>query len=75
MAKKAFIHIGNKTIRVRPDTEDVAAGETLLGLITHSDAGTEDNIGHKASHVLYQHIQDLMYRAKHYDIQRYSILV
>lgn len=74
MPQKVFVHVANKTIRVRPNGENVAAGEILIGTIPHSDAGAEDNLGHKGGHVLYHHIEELMNKAKLYDHPSYKIL-
>lgn len=74
MPQKVFVHVVNRTIRVRPNAESVAAGEVLIGTIDHADAGTDDIIGHKGSHVLYQHVEQLMNKAKLYDHHLYRIL-
>jgi hypothetical protein len=74
MPQKVFVHIANKTVRVRPNAESVAAGEVLIGTLDHADAGTSDSIGHKASHVLYHHVQELMNKAKIFDLHLYRII-
>lgn len=75
MAKKVFVNVRAKTIRVRPEAESPAAGETMIGTVDHDGLPTEDVIGFKPSHVLYTHIEDLMNRAKLYDKHLYSIKV
>jgi hypothetical protein len=74
MPQKVFVHITNRTIRIRPNAENVAAGEVLIGTIDHTDAGTDDLIGHKGSHVIYQHVEQLMNKAKLYDHHLYKIM-
>lgn len=74
MVQKVFVHTINKTVRIRPNSESVAAGEVQIGTIDHTDAGAEDIIGHKASHVVYQHIEQMMNKAKLFDHHLYRII-
>lgn len=62
MVQKVFIHKGNKTLRVRPNTENPGAGETLLGTIDHDSVSVNDAVGFKVSHVLFQDVENLCMR-------------
>lgn len=75
MPRKVFMHPVNKTIRVRPNSESAASGETLIGTSDHIDVGAtaDDSVGNNISHVLYHHIQQLMIKAGRLDYNQYSI--
>ena len=76
MPRKVFVHPVNKTIRVRPNSESVASGETLIGTSDHVDVGAtaDDSVGNNISHVLYHHIQELMIKAGRLDYDQYRII-
>ena len=74
MPRKVFIHPVNKTIRIRPNSESVASGETLIGTSDHADVGDEDSVGYNGSHVLWHHIEKLMIAAGHPDYASYQII-
>lgn len=59
MTQKVFAHKVNKTLRVRPNTENPATGEVLIGTIDHDNVGNEDAVGFKGSHVLYNDVENL----------------
>jgi uncharacterized protein YjdB len=76
MPRKVFVHPVNKTIRVRPNSESAATGETLIGTSDHVDvaANADDSVGNNVSHVLYHHIQELMIKAGRFDYAAYRII-
>ncbi len=76
MPRKVFVHPVNKTIRIRPNSESVASGETLIGTSDHIDVAVnaDDSVGNNLSHVLYHHIQELMIKAGRLDYDQYRIL-
>lgn len=47
-------------------------GTTALGSFKHH--GAADTKGHEKSHVLINHIQDLLYKVKEYNMQRITLL-
>lgn len=63
----------NKTTReLRVAAADAtAAGFTKLGDINHPDA--TDTLGPQVSHVLYQHVEDLLYKSGEEDMQRLKL--
>lgn len=76
MPRKVFVHPVNKTIRIRPNSESVASGETLIGTSDHIDvaANADDSVGNNLSHVLYHHVEKLMIAAGRLDYDQYRIL-
>ncbi len=76
MPRKVFVHPVNKTIRIRPNSESVASGETLIGTSDHLDVAgnADDSVGNNLSHVLYHHVEKLMIAAGHLDYNQYRII-
>ena len=73
MPKRVFAHVANRTVRVVPTSVNAATGEVLLGTTDHHDAGVDDNIGRKAGHTIYHHVEELMNKAGLFDHHLYTI--
>lgn len=71
MKYKVFLDELNKTIKVDLDSAEASGSEKLIGTIDHPDA--DDDLGFRVNHVLYQHLQDLLYKQKIYTSQGYVI--
>jgi hypothetical protein len=74
MARRLIVNIAQKIARVVPVATAPGAGETLIGTIDHDEAGNEDGVGAKMSHVLYHHVELLMIKAKLFDYPSYKIV-
>lgn len=71
MKYKVFLDELNKTIKVDLDSAAASGSERLIGTIDHPDS--DDDLGFRVNHVLYQHLQDLLYKQKIYTSQGYVI--
>jgi uncharacterized protein YjdB len=52
---------------------NAATGEVLIGTTDHFDVGVDDNIGRKAGHTIYHHVEQLMNAAGLFDHHLYTI--
>lgn len=71
MKYKVFLDELNKTIKVDTESAEASGTQKLIGLIDHPEA--DDDLGFRVNHVLYQHLQDLLYKQKIYTSQGYVI--
>lgn len=53
------------TATVQPEGEDAPAGATVVGTFNHG--ADEDDIHAEMSHVLYQHVRDILYKVSNVD--------